>query len=497
MEFIAYSEFIRKEFAIERRHTWQLQPTGKKVKSPDGANRYFMVSVDCPEMSQLSVAHKQFTVNYHLKNIGKVIQLEHNLFGVPDHYLAVFCGTEKLNVEEVQLKCTLVEVSPQTFPDAWLPTYGVDDFGFYTVSGTFPSKLSPQLREKFAADMKTAGAVGFRNNQSEEFTLHFVNSRCLEQIGKFSQYSSFNLKIHSSLVKKASLKNKIKKLVPAILKLKVVKGKVNGDVSVEAPTHANESNKVVKEAPKERVQSITDIKPNEDKKMESKSKPRKDQELPQTETAAGNNLEPRKGALNSEVDKKDCVIITENDLLKVNWNPGYSLAKSSQTFGKFLHSLGEYQVTNSKEGEITFRIKDRRHFIKELKFFSRNETNSLDKLSKAEDQRRALAVVRVSRGAEHLFQQVFGFGFDGRESGRADIRSVRYEVNFVASVLHLGHAVRGYVFHGNSEEVVDLLLHAARQGERDDGDLVGKISTLLRGADLVFGRVLYDDQLHR
>jgi len=387
LEFIAYSDFIRKEFAIERRHTWQLQPTGKKVKSPDGANRYFMVSVDCPEMSQLSVAHKQFTVNYHLKNIGKVIQLEHNLFGVPDHYLAVFCGTEKLNVEEVQLKCTLVEVSPQTFPDAWLPTYGVDDFGFYTVSGTFPSKLSPQLREKFAADMKTAGAVGFRNNQSEEFTLHFVNSRCLEQIGKFSQYSSFNLKIHSSLVKKASLKNKIKKLVPAILKLKVVKGKVNGDVSVEAPTHANESNKVVKEAPKERVQSITDIKPNEDKKMESKSKPRKDQELPQTETAAGNNLEPRKGALNSEVDKKDSVIITENDLLKVNWNPGYSLAKSSQTFGKFLHSLGEYQVTNSKEGEITFRIKDRRHFIKELKFFSRNETNSLDKLSKAEDQR--------------------------------------------------------------------------------------------------------------
>jgi len=399
LEFIAYSDFIRKEYAIERRHTWQLQPTGKKVDPKDGVNRYFIVSVDCPEMSQLSVAHKQFTVNYHLKNIGKVIQLEHQLFGVSDHYLVVFCGKEKLNVEEVQLKCSMVEISPQTFPDAWLPTYGVDDYGFYTLSGTFPPKLSPQLREKFAADMKTAGAVGFRNNQSEEFTLHFVNSRCLEQIGKFSQYSSFNLKIHSSLVKKASLKNKIKKLVPAILKLKEVKSKINID-AVEDSSHnrENDSGKVDKETLKEKAPSITEMEPKDAK--EPKNKPKKGQDLPRTETTASKDPDSKKGTLNTDVDKKDSVNITENDLFKVNWNPGYSLAKSAQTFGKFLYSLGEYQVTSSKEGEITFSVKDRRHFIKELKFFSRNETNSLDKLSKVDDQR---IIIKGSKKDNKMF----------------------------------------------------------------------------------------------
>merc|ERR1712083_422705 len=82
--------------------------------------------------------------------------------------------------------------------------------------------------------------------------LHFVNSRCLEQINKFSQYSGFNLKIHSSLIRKDSLEKKIRKLVPAILKIKEVQSKPIEDVKVSKKVTIVEDSKVEKLEMKEK-----------------------------------------------------------------------------------------------------------------------------------------------------------------------------------------------------------------------------------------------------
>ena len=255
LEFIAYSDCIRRGFAIERRHTWQLKPTGAGTLDPGAEEgvRYCWVTVNCPELRQLTPAHKQFTVHQHLARLGSVVQLEHNMFGVPDNYLASFSGQEKLTITDVDPQLSLVELAPASLPDSMIPTYGVDDHGFYTVSGTFPRNSSSDLRDKFSADMKQAGAVGFRSGaSSEEFSLHFVNSRCLEQINKSGQYANFNLMIHSSLIKKSSLEKKIRKLVPAILKIKDVQSK-----SIDEMNTPNLKKKILKGTVKQIKRSNT------------------------------------------------------------------------------------------------------------------------------------------------------------------------------------------------------------------------------------------------
>ena len=52
--------------------------------------RHFWVKVKCPEMTNLSPAHKQYSVYHELSSAGKVLQLEYLLFKVVDNYLAVF-----------------------------------------------------------------------------------------------------------------------------------------------------------------------------------------------------------------------------------------------------------------------------------------------------------------------------------------------------------------------------------------------------------------------
>merc|ERR1719318_2240864 len=71
--------------------------------------------------------------------------------------------------------------------------------------------------------MKKVGAVGFRSGEAEDtFSLHFVNSRCLEQISRCAQFSSFRLTILSSMVRKPRFE-KLMKMVPSILKYKELK----------------------------------------------------------------------------------------------------------------------------------------------------------------------------------------------------------------------------------------------------------------------------------
>merc|ERR1719186_2368772 len=225
LECVAYSDCIRNQFVLERRHTWQSKPTkNPRFDSLPGQERLFWVKVDCPELRSLSTAHKQFSVYHQLSTIGNILQLEHQLFGAVDNYLVVFSETGDTKTPILGQEFCFMELWQDSLPDVYTPTFGVDTCGFYSVSGKFPENLSNETRNKFAEDMKSDGAVGFRSGEAEDaFSLHFVNSRCLEQISRCNQYSSFRLTVLSSLVRKPTLDRKLKKLVPAILKVKELK----------------------------------------------------------------------------------------------------------------------------------------------------------------------------------------------------------------------------------------------------------------------------------
>merc|ERR1719186_184888 len=236
LECVAYSDCIRNVFTMEKRHTWQPKPASNhRADSPSASQeRHFWVKVKCPELSNLSDAHKQYSVLHHLSTVGKVLQLEHQLFGAVDNYLVVYREMADTKAPILGQQFCLLELWPDSLPDCYMPTYGVDAWGFYSVSGKFPENLSNETRNKFAEDMKTVGAVGFRSGESEDtFSLHFVNSRCLEQISRCAQYTSFRLTILSSLVRKANLDKKLRKLVPAILKYKELKLAEKSKVSFE------------------------------------------------------------------------------------------------------------------------------------------------------------------------------------------------------------------------------------------------------------------------
>jgi hypothetical protein len=91
LECVAYSDCIRKVFTMERRHSWQPRPVSnpRSDEPIPGQERHFWVKMKCPELSNLSTAHK-YSVYHELSNAGKVIQLEHQLFGAVDNYLVVY-----------------------------------------------------------------------------------------------------------------------------------------------------------------------------------------------------------------------------------------------------------------------------------------------------------------------------------------------------------------------------------------------------------------------
>ena len=71
----------------------------------------------------------------------------------------------------------MLEIWPDSFPDLDTPTYGVDDWGFYSVSGSFPPNLDTDTRSRFAEDMKMIVTVGFRSYILSTLALVFSNKR--------------------------------------------------------------------------------------------------------------------------------------------------------------------------------------------------------------------------------------------------------------------------------------------------------------------------------
>ena len=441
LEFVTYSDCIRKQFALERRHTWQIKLLLGSASVDGGAHKHFLIKVDSDDITKLSVAHKQFAVNHHLGTAGKVIQLEHDLFGVPNHYLAVFDGKEKLTLADLGPCFQVIELAPTSLPDFLMPTYGVDDFGFYTVSGTFPQNIDFELREKFSADMKKAGAVGFRSGASdEEFSLHFVNSRCLEQINKTGLYTGLNLKIHSSLVKKASLEKKIRKLVPAILKIKEVQNRSVEEVKgikkvtiVEEPKdisrsslNTSRSSLKSKDLVKAKAAASSSVQVNyEQTPVKGKIQDKEEIKKVVTEVAPSPSSSPptaSKVVATPEVAKKEDQVIefSESDLLKINWTGGKGIPPAAKNIGRFFNDIGKVDIAVDTDSmEVKFKAHDKEKVLKNLKKLSHPETNSFEKLKKVREPKFFIQ--------ESKAEGMFGLSLPKKKIQKSDIEKMLLE----------------------------------------------------------------------
>ena len=74
--------------------------------------------------------------------------------------------------------------------------------------------------------------------------------------------------------------------------------------------------------------------------------------------------------------------MTEADLLNINWQQGRTLQDALKSMAKFLTSIDVVEVVEQEEGSdsVLFKIAEKKRFIKLLKLYSKNETNSFDKL---------------------------------------------------------------------------------------------------------------------
>ena len=132
LEFIAYWDCLRKDFSLERRHTWSIKPRGSKeeVSKPAG-DRFFWVKANDAGFTSMSVAHQQFNMKRQLDNLGKVKHLESNLFGVEDSFLGVFCGKEKFSEVMPSDSLSMLELPESSLPDIYMPTHEVNEKGMF------------------------------------------------------------------------------------------------------------------------------------------------------------------------------------------------------------------------------------------------------------------------------------------------------------------------------------------------------------------------------
>ena len=138
LEFIAYWDCLRKDFSLERRHTWSMKPRGgQQVGSKPPGDRFFWVKANDAGFTSMSVAHKQFNMKRQLDNLGKVKHLESNLFGVEDSFLGVFCGKEKFSEVLPSDSLSLLELPENSLPDIYMPTYEVNEKGMFYHSMNF------------------------------------------------------------------------------------------------------------------------------------------------------------------------------------------------------------------------------------------------------------------------------------------------------------------------------------------------------------------------
>lgn len=74
--------------------------------------------------------------------------------------------------------------------------------------------------------------------------------------------------------------------------------------------------------------------------------------------------------------------MTEAELMNINWQQGRNLLDALKALAKFLMAIEVVEVVEQEEGSdnVLFRIAEKKKFIKTLKIYSKNETNSFDKL---------------------------------------------------------------------------------------------------------------------
>eukprot|EP00092_Neocalanus_flemingeri_P015933 GFUD01017250.1.p1 GENE.GFUD01017250.1~~GFUD01017250.1.p1 ORF type:complete len:1654 (+),score=467.45 GFUD01017250.1:121-5082(+) len=424
LECVAYSDCLRNLFSLERRHTWQPKPVSNSELSqtiPD-QERHFWLKVKCPELSNLSTAHKQYSVFHQLSTAGKVLQLEHQLFGAEDNYLVVYSGLGDSKPPALGQQFCLMEMWPDSLPDFYTPTYGVDSWGFYSVSGKFPESRGDETRNKFAEDMKIIGAVGFRSGESEEsFSLHFVNSRCLEQISRCAQYNNFRLTILSSLVRKASLDRKLRKLVPAILKLKELKlaQKLNSKEMVKVNVENEEYNscdkideKKIEDLVIPRVSQIKSKNEEFEEKppMQNKTKQICPQEKSQQKLPVIKQVSVKKAGL-TNVDTKESgsAQVSESELLRICWKEKGSLSGYLKNLCKFFGLVQDVVVTESGDSkDILFKFPSKKKLEEVLQTLCSEETNSSEKLKKASP--------KVKLQSSKLFKNKYGLVLTGKSA---------------------------------------------------------------------------------
>ena len=246
--------------------------------------------------------------------------------------------------------------------------------------------------------MKKLGAAGFTGDDSV-FSLHFVNSRAAEaaySLHRLVQYSGFNLKFHSSQVRKenlqsgpevtnsgresalqrsleatpkSSLEKKSPQMMPSVSRLKSnPEPTLQESVDVEENTDDNGSEKVSvseeeeEEEEEEEVEVIAVDEVNQSKMNKS------DEEKSSGSRASANRM---------------CEM-TEEDLLNIDWQQGKTLPTALKSLAKFLISIDVVEVVEMEPTKtIVFKIAEKKKFIKILKIYSRNETNSFDKLHSA------------------------------------------------------------------------------------------------------------------
>ena len=132
LEFIAYWDCLRKDFSLERRHTWSLKPRDRlDPRSEPAGDRIFWMKATDAGFTALSVAQKQFNLKCQLDNLGKVKHLESDLFGVENSFLVVFCGKEKFSGVISSAGLSMLELPESALPDIYIPNYEVNEKGLF------------------------------------------------------------------------------------------------------------------------------------------------------------------------------------------------------------------------------------------------------------------------------------------------------------------------------------------------------------------------------
>ena len=242
--------------------------------------------------------------------------------------------------------------------------------------------------------MKSLGAAGFTGDDSV-FSLHFVNSRAAESaysLHSLAQYGGFNLKFHSSEVRKPSMEStkpgmesnlksnpekKSSKMMPSILKLNEIQSKLvpmmKEPVDDEESSADKESEKVTVSEEEEEEEELTDEVDDVDEV----------DEVDEVNLSKMNKSDEEKSSSGRGSANRMCEM-TEEDLLNIDWQQGKTLPTALKSLAKFLISIDVVEVEEKEPTKtIVFKVAEKKKFIKILKIYSRNETNSFDKLHSA------------------------------------------------------------------------------------------------------------------